>query len=104
VIVYLIAITGTYVKLAILADVALLIVYLACCVGAGQLRRRKVGAERNPFVMPAGGVVPWLAAALIVGLLARASVSAWLLTSGVIAVASLGYLARRRRTDPQSGI
>lgn len=97
VIVCLIAITGTYVKLAILADVALLIVYLACCVGAGQLRRRNVGAEWNPFVMPAGSVVPWLAAALIVGLLVRASASAWLLTGGVIALTTLGYLARRRR-------
>jgi APA family basic amino acid/polyamine antiporter len=97
VIVCLIAVTGTYVKLAILADVALLIVYLACCVGAGQLRRRNVGAEREPFVMPAGSVVPWLAAVLIVGLLVRASASAWLLTGGVIALATLGYLARRRR-------
>jgi amino acid transporter len=92
----LIATTGTYVKLAILADVAILIVYLACCVGAGQLRRRKVGAELNPFIMPAGTVVPWLAAALIVGLLVRASAAALLTTGVVIALASLGYLARRK--------
>ena len=96
VIVFFIALTGTYVKLAILADVAILVVYLACCVGAGQLRRRRVGAERKPFLMPAGGVVPWLAAALIVGLLARASAPALLLTGGAVALASLGYLARRR--------
>ena len=96
----LIAITGTYVKLAILADVAILIVYLACCVGAGQLRRRKVGAERNPFLMPAGGVVPWLAAALIAGLLVRASLSAWLLTGGVVAIASLTYFLRTRNARP----
>ena len=95
VMVCLIAITGTYVKLAILADVALLLVYLACCVGAGQLRRRNVGIERNPFVMPAGRVVPWVAAALIVGLLARASSSAWLLTGAVVVIASLGYRFRR---------
>jgi amino acid transporter len=96
-----IAVTGTYVKLAILANVALLLVYLACCVGASRLRRRKVGADRKPFVMPAGSVVPWLAAALIVGLLARATLSAWLLTGGVIAVASLGYLARSHRSVPE---
>jgi len=99
VIVCLIAITGTYVKLAILADVALLIVYLACCVGAGHLRRRNVGTERNPFVMPAGGVVPWLAAALILGLLTRASMAAWLLTGAVVAIASLGYVVRRLTRD-----
>jgi amino acid transporter len=92
----LIALSGTYVKLAVLADVAILIVYLACCVGAAQLRRRGVGAERSPFLMPGGGVVPWLAAALIVGLLARATRPAWLLTGAVGALASLGYLVRRR--------
>ncbi|MEP7324819.1 MAG: APC family permease [Gemmatimonadota bacterium] len=95
VIVCVIALTGTYVKLALLADVALLIVYLACCVGAGRLRRLNVGAEGKPFLMPAGGVVPWLAAALIVGLLARASATAWLLTGAVVVVASLAFLARR---------
>jgi amino acid transporter len=100
----LIAVTGTYVKLAILADVAILIVYLACCVGAGQLRRRNIGAERKPFLMPGGAVVPWLAAALIVGLLVRASVSALLTTAAVVALASLGYLARRRApTSTDSG-
>lgn len=96
VIVFLIAVTGSYVKLAILADVAILIVYLACCVGADRLRRRNAGAEGNPFVMPGGRVVPWLAAALIVWLLARASLTAWLLTGAVVALASLGYVGRRR--------
>jgi amino acid transporter len=99
----LIATTGTYVKLAILADVAILIVYLACCTGAGQLRRRNVGVERTPFIMPAGKIVPWLAAALIVGLLVRASATAWLITGGVIALASVGYLARRRQTPASTG-
>lgn len=93
----LIALTGSYVRLAILADVAILIVYLACCVGAARLRRLNVGAERSPFLMPAGGVVPWLAAALIAALLARASMQAWLLTGGVIALASIAYFVRQRR-------
>jgi amino acid transporter len=96
IIVYGIAVTGTYVRLALLADVALLIVYLACCVGAGRLRRLNVRSEGEPFLMPAGGVVPWLAAALIVGLVARATREAWLLTGAVIAAASIAFLARRR--------
>lgn len=91
------ALTGTYVELAVVADVAILLVYLACCVGAGRLRRLDVGAESKPFLMPAGGVVPWVAAALIVGLLARATPRAWLLTGAVAAVASLAFLVRQRR-------
>ncbi|HEY6059509.1 MAG TPA: hypothetical protein VIV10_02895, partial [Gemmatimonadales bacterium] len=92
-----IALTGTYVKLAVVADVAILLVYLACCVGAGRLRRLDVGAEGKPFLMPAGSVVPWVAAALIVGLLARATAMAWLLTGAVAALASLAFLVRQRR-------
>ena len=97
VVVCAIALTGTYVKLAVVADVAILLVYLACCVGAGRLRRLNAGAEGKPFLMPAGGVVPWVAAALIVGLLARAKLEAWLLTGAVAAAASLMFLWERRR-------
>jgi len=91
VIVCAIAITGTYVKLAIIADVAILLVYLACCVGVWRLRRLDTGAAAKPFVMPGGRVVPWVAAALIVALLARATAQAWLLTGGVMAAASLAF-------------
>jgi len=95
-----IAITGTYVKLAIVADVAVLLVYLACCLAAWRLRRLKVGAADNPFVMPGGRVVPWVAAGLIVALLARATAQAWLLTGGVMAAASVAFLARRGSLQP----
>src|SRR4051812_1959263 len=96
VIVCAIAITGTYVKLAIVANVAILLVYLATCVAVWRLRRIDAGAAEKPFVMPGGRVVPWLAAALIVALLVRATANAWLLTAGVLAAASLAYLVRRR--------
>ncbi|MGH7615110.1 MAG: APC family permease [Gemmatimonadales bacterium] len=96
IIVVVIALSGTYVKLALLADVAILIVYLACCVGAGRLRRLNASFGGKPFLMPAGSVVPWLAAVLIVGLLARATAMAWLLTGAVVVVASIAFLARRR--------
>lgn len=100
VIVSAIAITGTYVKLAIIADVAILLVYLATCVSVWRLRRIDAGAADRPFVMPAGRIVPWLGAALIVALLARATLQAWLLTGGIVAAASLAFLARRRQGVP----
>ena len=96
IIVSAIAVSGTYVRLAIISDVALLLVYLACCVGATRLRRLDVQAEGMPFVMPFGHVVPWLAAALIVGLLTRASGEAWLLTGAVVAAASLAFGLRKK--------
>src|ERR1041384_3181316 len=95
VIVCAIAITGTYVKLAIVADVAVLLVYLACCLAAWRLRRLDAGRADHPFVMPGGQVVPWVAAALIVALLVRATAQAWLLTGAVVALASVGFVLRR---------
>ena len=95
VVVCAIALTGTYVKIAIMASVAVLLVYFACCLAALQLRRRNVGSEGNPFRMPAGAVVPWVAAALLGFLLSTATPTAWLLTAGVVVLASLGYVARR---------
>ena len=95
VIVCVIALTGTYVKLAIVASVAIVLVYLASCIAAALLRRRDIGSDGNPFRMPAGGVVPWVASGLLVWLLVQATPMAWLLTGGVVALASLGYVARR---------
>ncbi|HWC72341.1 MAG TPA: APC family permease, partial [Gemmatimonadales bacterium] len=54
VIVCAIAITGTYVKLAILANVAILLVYLATCAAVWRLRQLDAGAAEKPFVMPFG--------------------------------------------------
>src|SRR5437773_1118345 len=100
VIVCAIAISGTYVKLAIMANVAILLVYLGCCLAVWRLRRLDVGAADKPFVMPGGRVVPWVAAGLIVVLLARATAQAWLLTGGVMTAASVAFLARRGSLQP----
>jgi len=102
VIVCAIAITGTYVRLAIIANVSILLVYLGCCVAVWRLRRLGVGATDNPFVMPGGRVVPWVAAGLIVTLLVQATTEAWVLTGGVIAAATLGFVInvkKRRRAE-----
>src|SRR3989440_6441804 len=100
VIVCAIAITGTYVKLAIMADVAILLVYLACCLGVWRLRRLDAGAADKPFVMPAGAGWARGGAGLFRGLLARATAQAWLLTGGVMAAASVAFLVRRGSLQP----
>jgi len=100
VIVCAIAITGTYVQLAIMANVAILLVYLGCCIAVWRLRRLDAGVADKPFVMPGGRVVPWIASGLIVALLARATTQAWLLTGGVMVAASLAFLWRRGSLQP----
>jgi APA family basic amino acid/polyamine antiporter len=100
VIVCAIAIAGTYVELAIMANVAILLVYLACCLAVWRLRRLDAGAAAQPFLMPGGRVVPWVAAGLILALLARATADSWLLTGRVLALASGVFLARRSSLQP----
>ena len=100
VIVCAIAITGTYVKIVIMANLSILLVYLACSVGVWRLRQLDAGAADKPFVMPGGRVVPWVAAGLMVALLAKATAQAWLLTGGVMAAASLAFLWRRGSLQP----
>ena len=96
VIVCAIAVTGTYVQLAVMANVAILLVYLGCCVAVPRLRQLDAGSAERPFVMPGGRVVPWIGAGLIVALLTAATVPEWLVTGGVMVAASLLFLVRRR--------
>lgn len=94
-----IALTGTYVQLAIVSSFAILILYLACCVATVLLRQRDIGSDQ-PFRMPAGRIVPWVAAALIAWLLTQSTAMACLWTGGVVALATLGYLVRRPGDTP----
>src|SRR5256886_11508195 len=93
VIVCAIAINGTYVKLAIMANVAILLVYLGCCLAVWRLRRLDVGAADKPFVMPGGRVGPWGAAGLCRGLAGGGSGAAGVVTAGVSGPASGGVPA-----------
>jgi APA family basic amino acid/polyamine antiporter len=89
------ALSGTYVMLAKISNVAILLVYLACCIGAWRLRRLDARTEGEPFLMPVGAVVPWVAAALIGALLWNAKWEEWLPTLGVVGLALVAYLLRR---------
>ena len=99
VVVCAIALSGTYVQLAVISDTAILVVYLACCLGVLRLRKLDVRTEGDPFTMPGGAIVPWLASALIAGLIAHSTPLALGLTAGVMAVSSAVFLLRRRAED-----
>lgn len=106
-IVLALAVTGTFARLAIIANVALLLLYLLCCVAAFELRRRDVrsGGGGTPFNLPAGAgwVAPPLAIAVILVLLLAAEPGELALVAGVLLVATALYvLAWLRR--PRAGI
>jgi APA family basic amino acid/polyamine antiporter len=91
------AITSAFGPLAIIANVAALLVYFACSLAAWQLRRRDVRAGGIPFRVPGAGIVPLLSCAVIIGLLSSITIPEWRVLVIVLAAASVVFVATRRR-------
>jgi len=91
------AITNGFEKLAILANLVTLILYGACCLAAWELRRRDVQADGPPLRIRGLGPVPFAACLAIVWILTSVTREEWSWAGGVIAVASLLFLATGRR-------
>ena len=91
------AITSAFGPLAIIANVAALLVYFACSVAAWQLRRRGVQAGGIPFRVPGAAIVPFLSCAMIVGLLSSIKLAEWRVLVLVLAVASVLFVLTKRR-------
>jgi basic amino acid/polyamine antiporter, APA family len=91
------AITSGFGPLAVIANVAALLVYFACSVAAWQLRRRDVRAGGIPFRVPGAAIVPFLSCAMIIGLLTSITLAEWRVLVIVLATASVLFVATRRR-------
>jgi APA family basic amino acid/polyamine antiporter len=91
------AITSAFDALAVISNVAALLVYFACSVAAWQLRRRDVQAGGIPFRVPGAAVVPFLSCAMIVGLLSSITRGEWRVLVLVLATASVLFVLTRRR-------
>jgi len=91
-----IALTGTLQSLVLLSVVAVLFVYLACCLGVLELRRRGVVGESPPFRIAGGPLVPLLASAVVVWLLTTATRREYTSVAVVLLVTTLLFLLRRR--------
>ncbi|QJR35411.1 APC family permease [Gemmatimonas groenlandica] len=90
------AITSGFGPLAIIANVAALLVYFACAVAALELRRRNVQSGGIPFRVPGAGVVPILACVVIIGLLTSITLAEWTSILVTAAVASGLYVLSYR--------
>ncbi len=95
-IVLALAITSTFERLAILANLSMLVLYGACCLATWQLRRRDVRAGGIPFRVPAPAVVIVLACLVIGWMLTSVTPGEWAAFAIALAVASVVFLLRRK--------
>jgi APA family basic amino acid/polyamine antiporter len=91
------AITSTFERLAILANLTLLLLYGACCLAAWRLRRRGVQAGGVPFVVPGGGAAPIAACAVIAWMLTGIRAAEWAAMGVALLAASVVYAVARTR-------
>jgi amino acid transporter len=85
------AVTGSFEKLAIIANGSILVVYAACCLAVIQLRRKGVQESGTPFRVPFASVVPILAFLAIAWLMTSLSADEWKALLVVIGVAVIVY-------------
>jgi APA family basic amino acid/polyamine antiporter len=95
--VVLLALTSGFEGLALIATSATLLVYLGCCVGAWELRRRDVRGAGEPFRVPGGALVPLLACALILYLLSSVTPREWGVLAATVTIATVVFLVTRGR-------
>jgi APA family basic amino acid/polyamine antiporter len=102
VIVVILALTSGFERLAILANLATLLLYAACCVAAWELRRKGVQAGGLPFKVPGGAVVPFLALGAIAYLLSSITLDEWAMAGAVLVISAVLYFitADARAANP----
>jgi basic amino acid/polyamine antiporter, APA family len=95
-IVLALAITSTFERLAILANLSILVVYATCCLATWQLRRRDVRAGSTAFRIPAPAVVIVLACLIIGWMLTSVTVGEWAAFAVGVGVAAVIFAFRQR--------
>jgi amino acid transporter len=94
---FLLSISGTFEKLAVLSNVAVLLMYLLCCAACWVLVQRDVRSDpdESGFNFPGMKVVPALAIIAIIWILTHATAREFIVTGIVLVVSSVLYFVRR---------
>lgn len=90
------ALSGTFEKLAILSNIAALLLYLLCSLAAFELRRRGVQQGGTPIKVPFGAVIPWLSVGVIAFLLSGATADELKAVTAALGAGALLYFFRRK--------
>ena len=89
------AISSSFERLVVMANVSALLLYLLCVAASYELQRRDVKMAGTPFDLPAGMLIQLLASAGIVWLLSQASSEEWTIEAYVVFAAILYYAIKR---------
>jgi len=94
---FALAVTGTFERLAVLANISALMLYLGCALAAWKLRTAGPQADATGFRIPFAAALPWVTIAVISWLLAfGVTRGEWLALGVTLAVFSVVYLMVRR--------
>ena len=91
---FALSLTSSFAALAVLSNVAVLLMYLLCCAACWFLVQRNVRADGVPFNFPGVKIVPAIAIIAIVWILAHATWWEFAINAAVLVVASLLYWLR----------
>ncbi|MEY2527387.1 MAG: hypothetical protein QOE73_2158 [Verrucomicrobiota bacterium] len=91
---FTLSLTSSFAALAVLSNVAVLLMYLLCCTACWFLVRRNVRTDGVPFDFPGVKIVPGLAIIAILWILWHATLREFAINGVVLVVASLLYWLR----------
>jgi amino acid transporter len=98
---FALSLTSTFEGLAVMANVAALLLYIMCCGAAWQLMRRNVRTDGEPFSFPGAQVLPFVAIGIIGWILTHATMREFAILAAVLVVGSgLYFLRRLAATSP----
>jgi amino acid transporter len=86
---------STFQELAVLSNMAVLLLYILCCLAALELNRRDLRSDGAPFKFPGATLIPILAIAVIIWILAHATQKEFAFTAACLVAASLLFLVRQ---------
>ncbi len=101
VIAFAFSLSSSFEALAVMANVAVLFLYILCCAAAWELARRDVRGDGRPFTFPGARLFPIGAIVVIIWILAHATSREFTVTAIVLAVASLLYWVRKAAIRPK---
>lgn len=90
----ILALSSSFEGLAVMANVAALLLYLLCCAASWELTRRDVRTDGKPFQFSGARILPFVAIALIIWILAHATVREFAVLGAVLVAGSVLFFAR----------